>query len=455
MDLPCCGSVMELHPRPFVDGILWPALPSPGAASLLAMLFQLEQSQWLSAESLRQRQMNQAALVLRHAVETVPFYREHHGDLAAGALDEASWQSLPILERSDIQDNFESLKSTRPPEGHGRTVVYGSSGSSGRPITVLGTEVTRHYWKVLTLRDQIWHGRDFSGKLASIRSKVRRANLPGWYHPGDGLLTGPCCLLNINEDIDAQLDWLASENPDYLLTFPSNLYALARRALERGIRPKNLREVRTFGETLRPDLRALCQRAWGSGLTDLYSAEEVGYIALQCPQDEHYHVQAENLLVEVLDQQGKPCRPGEIGSVVVTTLHNFAMPLIRYRLRDFAEVGSACDCGRGLPVLKRIVGRQRNMLTLPDGRRHWPSFPGAAWTEVAPVRQFQLVQHELNRIEVRLVCARPLQESEQNALRAMLTDKLRYPFLFEFTFLEQIESTPNSKYEDFISRITD
>ena len=317
------------------------------------------------------------------------------------------------------------------------------------------TEVTRHYWLALTLRDDIWHGRDFSGKLAAIRSKVERASLPSWFQESDGLLTGPASVLNIREDIDAQLDWLAAENPDYLMTHPSNLHALARRALERGIRPSRLREARTFGEMLRPDLRELCQRAWGVGLTDLYSAEEVGCIALQCPQADHYHVQSENLLVEILDGQGKPCRPGEIGGVVVTTLHNFAMPLIRYRLRDFAEVGEACDCGRGLPVLRRVVGRQRNMVVVPGGRRHWPSFPGSAWTAAAPpVRQFQLVQHDLNRIEARLVCARPLTASEEEALRRMLTEQLGHPFLFEFTYLDTLEGTSNSKYEDFVSHVS-
>lgn len=446
---------MELHPRPSVDGILWPAIASPGAAGLLAMLFQLEQSQWLSAESLHQRQMKQVALVLRHALDSVPFYRSRFGELNCEALDEALWRSLPILERGDIQDHFEALKSTCTPERHGGFVTYSSSGSSGRPITVLGTEVTRHYWKALSLRDHIWHGRDFSGKLAAIRSKVERGAFPGWFQPADGLLSGPTCALNIREDVDTQLDWLLQESPDYLITHPSNLHALVQRAIARGVRPPKLREVRTFGEMLRPDLRALSMQAWGVGLTDIYSAEEVGYIALQCPQAEHYHVQAENLLVEVLDPQGNPCQPGEVGSVVVTTLHNFAMPLIRYRLRDFAEVGEACECGRGLPVLKRIVGRQRNMLTLPDGRQRWPSFPASAWTEVAPVRQFQLVQHDLERIEARLVCARPLQTSEEQALRAMLMQQFGHPFRIDFTCLERLETTPNSKYEDFVSRIAE
>jgi phenylacetate-CoA ligase len=88
----------------------------------------------------------------------------------------------------------------------------------------------------------------------------------------------------------------------------------------------------------------------------MYSANETGYLALQCPLSGHYHVQSETVLVEVLDEVGRACRPGETGAVVVTPLQNFAMPLLRYSLGDFAEVGSPCACGRHLPVLKEILG---------------------------------------------------------------------------------------------------
>src|SRR6185295_14515719 len=99
---------------------------------------------------------------------------------------------------------------------------------------------------------------------------------------------------------------------------------------------------------------------WGVGVVDVYSSEECGQIALQCPEHEQYHVQSESVLVEVLDDEGRPCAPGTIGRVVLTTLQNFAMPLIRYDIGDFAEPGPACPCGRALPVLTRIVGRVRN-----------------------------------------------------------------------------------------------
>src|SRR3546814_12850457 len=93
-------------------------------------------------------------------------------------------------------------------------------------------------------------------------------------------------------------------------------------------------------------------------LVCLYSTHEFGYLAFQCPQHDHYHVQAEAALVEVLNEAGKPCRPGEIGQVVTTPLLNFAMPMISYAVGDLAEVGPPCPGGRGLQVRKRILGRK-------------------------------------------------------------------------------------------------
>jgi phenylacetate-CoA ligase len=258
-------------------------------------------------------------------------------------------------------------------------------------------------------------------------------------------------VLNIEASVDEQLDWLIAEDPGYLLTHPTNLHALVTRAAERGLRPANLCEVRTFGEMLQPDLRELIRQVWGVKLTDMYSAEEVGYIALQCPVSENYHIQSENLLVEILNEHGKPCLPGEIGEVVVTSLHNFAMPLIRYRILDHVEVAPPCACGRGLTAIRRILGRQRNMIAMPDGTFHWPAFPD--WLSVAPVRQFQMIQHDTRVIEVKLVCPRALSPQEEDGIRAMLADKFGYPFDFRFNYRDSIETGPNGKFEDFVSLV--
>jgi len=258
---------------------------------------------------------------------------------------------------------------------------------------------------------------------------------------------------NITTDLAEQMEWLLAEDPDYVITYPSNLQALAHCALAGDMRLPRLREVRTFGEVLPAGLRELCRRAWNVPLTDLYSAQEVGYIALQCPLHEHYHVQSENLLVEIIDEQGKACVPGQVGRVVVSTLHNFAMPLIRYEVGDYAEVGAPCGCGRQLPVLKHIVGRVRNMVMLPDGRRHWASFPPHKWAHIAPVAQLQIVQKSRTNMVLRVVAPRELTADERLKLVAALQTCLGYAFRMDIERVDEIPRAANYKFEEFISEI--
>ena len=165
-------------------------------------------------------------------------------------------------------------------------------------------------------------------------------------------------------------------------------------------------------------------------------------------------MQSESVLVEVLDADGMPCQPGATGRLVITALHNYAMPLIRYEIRDLAEVGGQCPCGRGLPVINRILGRTRNLVTLPNGQRHWPLVGFSRFRDVAPVKQFQFVQTSLQEILARLVVERPLTGGEEDALRKIMQDRLGFPFDIRFEYLDCIPRTAGGKYEEFISEIT-
>jgi phenylacetate-CoA ligase len=260
-------------------------------------------------------------------------------------------------------------------------------------------------------------------------------------------------LLPVSNSVEVQLRWLEEQQPDYLQTFPSNLAELARLALARDTRLARLREAWTVGEIVTPELRALCRDAWGVKVVDAYTTEEVGYLGLQCPDHEHYHVQSEFIAVEVIDTRGKPCRPGQVGPVVVTPLHNFAMPLVRYVLGDYAEAGPACACGRGLPVLSRIMGRVRNMLVTASGQLYWPSFGTRRLTDIAPVLQHQLVQKDFDLIEVRLVTARILSPEEEQAIRRRILSRLPAPFEIRFVYLNEISRSASGKFEDFMSEV--
>lgn len=440
--------------RSTLPGIAWPAITNDAAAHLQALLFQLDRSQWLPAERLHARQLGQISQVLRHALTTVPRYAETLRGLDIERLDWEGFRALPLLKRKDLQGAFDSLASRAIPASHGEVVDGLTSGSTGMPVRFLQTAVTQLFWNALTLREHLWQERDFSGKLAAIRIKAEARSWPDWGMPTAALFhTGPAVTLSVQTPVAQQLDWLVRENPDYLVTHASNLLALAELSLHRGVRLPRLRQVRSFSEALSPHLREHVHAAWGVDVADCYSCNEAGYIALQCPEHDHYHVQAEHLLTEVLDDAGRACEPGETGRVVITTLHNFAMPLIRYELGDYAEVGEACACGRGLPVLRRIHGRRRNMLVLPDGSRHWPSFPAEVWREVAPVEQFRLIQRAAEEIAVEYVMARDLTPEETRRLEIALSTRFAYPFHFTWTRRETLERGSGYKFEDFVSEV--
>lgn len=440
-------------PRSACSGIAWPAPTGELASRLLALQYQFEQTQWWPEERLRALQLQQFNQVLRHALATVPYYRERFPHVN-GDLGWREYGELPVSSRREIQLAGNTLHSGAPPQSHGAVVSTQSSGSTASPLVTLGTAWTQLLWHSLLLRDHVWHGRDLRGKLAAIRSKTDDGEAPSWGVATSPFITGPSAVRSLTVDIDEQLDWLVGENPDYLLTLATNLRELAQRSHERGLRLPRLKQARSFGEMLQPDARNVVRRAWGVVIADSYSSEELGYIALQCPRHEqHYHLQSESLIVEVLDAGGRPCRPGEVGQVTVSTLHNFAMPLLRYASGDYAEVGEPCPCGRGLPVLTRIAGRQRNMLRRPDGVRHWPSFPISAWADTAPVRQIQLVQDAIDHVEARVVMPRDFAGDERALLEQALIRTLGYPFRMTVTRVDSIPRGAGQKYEDFVSLI--
>lgn len=423
---------------------------------MLALQFQLERSQWLDADRLLELQFRQLDALLRHAFGTVPYYQERWRDVydPGRPLTAEKFFRLPLLGRSDLQGNFEALKSLDFPASHGPIAEARSSGSTGTPVRVLKTAPMRRLWQAALLREHAWFRRDLRGKLAVIRHGAKVAEAIHWGLPAREIAkTGPAAQLPTSQPVDAQLRWLEKQRPDHLLTYPSNLNELLRLSGSLGTRLPGLREVRTLGEVVTPELRDSCRETWGVPIVDAYSAQETGYFALQCPKHDHYHVQSESVMLEVVDAAGRACRPGQVGLVVVTPLHNYAMPLVRYVVGDYAEVGEPCDCGRGLPVLKRIMGRVRNVLITASGERYWPSFGTRKLTRIAPIVQHQFVQKSPDLIEARLVVTTPLALEQEEQLREHILSRLPGGLRLSFLYCKEIPRGANGKFEDFMSEI--
>jgi phenylacetate-CoA ligase len=457
-DKPMAGTVAATSKKkPLVEGILWPPFITGSATPQLVMQVQFEISQWWEPARILFYQLAQLRSVMAHAAKTTPFYKNRLESALAKSdkgLNLTNFRQIPILTRSEFQDAGDSINSTAVPVSHGATHSIRTSGSTGQPLALEGTEVTRTYNSALNLRGHLWHRRDFSQKSLSFRTL--KPGEPATRFPAWGPIVDPAESVKVSmaQPASTLLEIMKSEDPAYIQLHPSVLKELLYLSREQGYKPTYLKEVSTLGEILYPELRERCQRQWNVQVTDSYSCEEFGLLALQCPEYPHYHVQAESTLIEVLRQDNTPCKPGEIGKTVISSLNNFATPMLRYENGDMAEVGEPCACGRGLPVLKRIIGRIRNTAVLPSGERIMPNLSTGPLLNDLPIKHFQLVQKSTELVEARLVVGRPLTGAEEVALADYFNKGWRHEFNFTFVYPNEITRGANGKYEVFRCEVT-
>lgn len=322
------------------------------------------------------------------AARELPGYRDAFA--AAGPIDPAdpiaTLGRLPLLEREQVQERPGDFRAAAA-----GALQLSSSGSTGTPLTLwldprsrrrrrrqLAGFFHRSGWRP-------WHSAlsfkvlpDDSARMGSAlldRSLLRRrATVP---------------VAGSQEDRFAAL---RDRDPQILQGLPSILEELAMRAEAESWRPRHLRRVFSCSEALSPAARIAIERGLGAPVVDHYGSAEA-LIGFECEYRSGIHVLERNVFVEILGEGGHECAPGEVGRVVLTTLDNPAMPLIRYAIGDMAIApsGEPCRCGRPGPVLPRVLGRQVPLFEV-GGRRVSPWGAIARMHELESVRQFQLVQ---------------------------------------------------------------
>jgi len=428
-----------------------------GGAAVLALLAERRLTERLPPSELARRQGAALLDLARHAAAHSAHFA---GRLAAAGLTPATLAEpgglarLAPLTRRELVGAGDSLFCQASPANHGSITTTSTSGSTGEPVTVRRTGLCELQWLTYTLREHLWHDRDFSGRLAALRANISEAmDLPDWGPPCNLVVrTGPWSARPAACSVEELCRWLAEFEPDYLLALPSSLAAIVAELDRTGQRLGRLRSVRTLSETVRPRLREEVRRVLGVQIDDIYTSQECGVMATQCAEEGSYHV-SETILLEVIDSAGRPCEAGDVGRILVTDLVNFATPLIRYEIGDFAEVGAPCPCGRGLPAIRRFLGRERNLVLLPDGTRHWPLVGFHRWGEAYPVRQFQFVQLDRQTVLARMSApGRPSAEQEAR-LTEIIQEELRYPFEIRYEWQETpLPRGRGGKFEEFVCR---
>ena len=459
--------------RSMIEPVVWPAMYGGRAAELMSLQRQFDETQYWPAERLLSAQYAQLTKLVEHTARTVPFYAERlrrAGVKPGKPVTEAAWLRLPVLTRKELQDQGEKLASRALPPAFGPTDVVASGGSSGVPVRVRKSALDAVLWEAVTIRDEVWHRELFDGLIARLRGvpagltreqdaaarSEQGVILPDWGRPANLIWrTGKIAAIDPKHPVEVLTAFLLRHQPAYLFTFPSHLRLLIAHFRKSPRKLTSLRAAWVSSETVDDGLREACREVFGCRIVENYTSGETGYIALQCPQCAKLHVQSEVALVEVIDDEGRACKPGEIGRVVVTPLHNFAMPLLRYEIGDEAEVGEPCACGRGLPVLSRIVGRTQDYFVLRSGERRRVDFSHYRLSAIPAVMEFQLEQIDHDNLELKLVVARELTPEERERIDTVLKEAASGLFETKVTFHDALERTEAGKLRAFVSRVAD
>ncbi len=350
-------------------------------------------SQTYNANILHSYQRERVRELMAHARTHVPFYADMLGD--AVTLDQA-----PILDRTHLFDYASQFVSAVLPRGQAARGLRYTAGTTGQPVRVVETNLTHDWQLALQLRDLEWSGLDPTRHLAEIVWCEGQGHSSNRWDPDlDELCaTGPSSLLPITLDPLEQLEWLQRIQPNYLRTYPTNLELLVEVMGEAP--PLSLTHLKSTVEPLSAQLRARAARHFH--VFDTYASAELGLIASDCHLG-RLHVHSESVVVEILNNRGLPCPVGEVGRVVITALHNYATPLIRYALGDRAAWGSPCRCGLPHPVIDRVAGRDLPFFTHPDGSRWSPASLVSAVHQIGSALQWQLQENSPGWVTLRVV----------------------------------------------------
>jgi phenylacetate-CoA ligase len=412
-----------------------------GAAPRYAALLR---SQYWEPERRRVHIQTELAKILKAAAR-IPFYADRFN----GAADLRSFARLPTLKRTDVSRLNASVRSLY--SAGTRFLADSSSGSIGLPAEFLfdsAHQRGRYAARARYLRSYAWN------PLA--RTIWHFTPTRGGEEPdADFARSRVFCnvrFMSVSADLAAQVSRVVDFDPLYISMYPSNLEGLLSVLEETGQKLPSLRRIFAGSEVLDDTLRDRTRQLLGVEIADHYGSTEA-FLAWQCPKG-GFHVNAEHVLIEILDDLARPVRPGKMGRVVVTTLENELMPLVRYEIGDYAFAAEGiCRCGRTLPLIGPIAGRAVNLFLLKDGRLASPWALIRLMKLRPEIRQFQILQRSTDHYVLRYASSQPISDQTESWVRSKFQETLGIDLTFRLERVAEIGRSPTGKFMPALSEV--
>jgi phenylacetate-CoA ligase len=430
----------------------------------ISYLEQFKQSQWFPLEKIITLQNEHLNKIISHAYNNVPYYYnifDERGLKPADIRTADDLIKLPILTKSLIRKNIESMQAKDSPRR--KIFANSTSGSTDEPLKFYSTFDDFYNWGFgAVYRAYNWAGYDIGDKNMWIRGKFKYASKWRKY------LAESLQLLENTKFVDpvsmnkTQILQLVSMlehfKPAVIRGYPSAIAILAG-YIERELKTDfKLKTIISTGEQLYDHQRNLFSRVFNCDTYNHYGTMEVRAIASECPAHSGLHIAVENVIVEIVDKENRQLPPGQEGKILVTNLHNYTMPFIRYDIGDIGTLSDeTCPCGRGLPLMAKLNGRTADVIVIPGNIQVSGTTLVDVTASLKGIEQFQIVQEDNKNITVNVIPEKKYKDTSSiqimndinNEYKRILGDDMD----FTVRFVDIIEATNEGKRRIIKSRI--
>lgn len=404
---------------------------------------------------LRKYQERKLRELVKHAINTVPYYNKIFKKVGLEAEDIRSLEDLakiPFLEKETVRTQTKNLISNK--YKNCCLLSLQTTGTTGTPLTIYCDKRARRLHYAFYNRYLTEIGVNPFSKKAVIGGRIiidpQQKDPPFWRYSKfqKSLLLSSYHISELT--VIHYINALRKFQPEFIESYPSSIYYISKIALDKGINATGITKcIVTSGETLFEEQREVIEKAFGVPVFDQYGSAEMCIFVGQC-KFKTYHIYTDYAIIEVV-KDGRVLPPGEEGELVCTTFINKAMPLIRYKIGDKAILGNTrCLCGSDFPILKRLIGRTDDVIITPSGRfigRLSPVLKGF------PIIEAQYVQKEIDRIILYIVRAAGFSDKTRQQIIRELKKRFGNEMSIEIKYVNYIQRGKGGKFRNVISEI--
>ncbi len=369
-------------------------------------------NQWNSLEVNEQNQKEMLYSLLKYSIEKIPYYKKLAEEKNIVISKEKILNDLkkfPIMTKAVLKNEFDDLNNL---DNKTSWFYDYSGGSTGEPTKVILDKKYNEHSSAVNMLHFEWAGCNYGDPVVQLWGSRRdilqekeklSQKVSEWIRS--------VYILNSfsmnNELMKDYIGFINKKKPKMILAYVNSIDELSKFILKNNIKVHSPFSIMTSAGILYPEFRRNIERAFRCSVFNRYGSREAGSMASQCERHEGLHVSIFTHYLEILNDKLEDCKEGEMGNIYVTSLVNYSMPLIRYKIGDMAlYTEKKCSCGRGLPIIKSIIGRDMDVFKTRDGKiidgNFYVHFVGVAHNN-GSIEKFQVIQKDYDLIQIKAV----------------------------------------------------